>query len=190
MAKIADSLTRIPSEGAAQVLWLALEQTAKASGCPLIGDARAKALALLMAHSDHETRHWSRMHCWNFGNLKAGSRYRGDYCEFVTHEGPEGPGRIRLEPPDPACRFRAYHTARAGAVGFVEYLGLDTDNDGHNTYAVAWTALLHADGTAYVTELERLRYFTDDRARYTRSLDLLARAYLPVAVKAISPTVA
>lgn len=133
-------------------------------------DLDAATLALMVAQSALESGNWRSMHCFNFGNIKASSRYRGLYCQFRCNEVING----KLEwfdPPHPQCNFRAYETAEDGARDYMRFLAVDTNGDGVNRYAEVWRTLVEADGDdadvfSFVRELKRAGYFTASERLY------------------------
>lgn len=120
-------------------------------------------LAVFAAQSALETGRWQKIHCQNFGNIKAGENYEGFYCLFRCNEVING--KIEwFEPPHPQCRFRAYPTPAAGAE---DYLRLLRERQ---RFAPAWRAALRGDPEAFCDELKRGGYFTADLAPYKRAV--------------------
>lgn len=126
----------------------------------------AESLALLVSHSALETGNWKSIHCFNWGNVKASSRYRGLYCQFRCNERING--KIEwFDPPHPQTHFRAFKSAAEGAEDFISFLAVDTTphNNRPNRYAEAWDALVDADGDDadvydFCYELAEAGYYT------------------------------
>jgi len=74
-------------------------------------------LALLMAQSALETGNWQQIQNNNFGNLKTGSSWEGDWTTF-----PCGESGTSYPAGDPHCFFRSYPTPGAGAADYVRLL--------------------------------------------------------------------
>lgn len=177
---VPNQLTHLSAAEAGLALWQALQHVLIANGDVLNPACRVPALALLMAHSAHETGRWRACHNNNLGNLKAG-RSTHKRCEFRASERrPDGSTYERL------YRWRAYDTPVEGALDMVRFIGADTDGDGINRYTDAWDELLSGSARMYALALSDAGYYTDDRETYAASLRSLQHDYVPVAREIIS----
>lgn len=135
-------------------------------------------LAVLLAQSALETGRWKFLRRCNFGNKKASLSYTGLHQYYP-------PGAVNelidddlvwFDPPHPQTRFRAYATARDGAIAYVRFLGIDT-NGGGNRYQRAWDAAVSGDAEAFARQLSRLGYCTANTEPYVRGVVALAAEY-------------
>jgi hypothetical protein len=128
-------------------------------------------LALLVAHSALETGRWKSIHCYNFGNVKAGPDYEGYYCQFRCNEVLNGK-TVWFDPPHAQCSFRAFGTITEGAADHLEFLAR------RPRYAKAWQVMLAGDPARFVDELKAAHYFTADAEPYKRAVTSLWREYM------------
>lgn len=159
----------------------------------------AGAIALLLAQWALETGHGQAMWNWNFGNVKAGSSWGGDWCFFpcneiltaaaaqasvararprtdragadaaITSTRADGTAVVWFYPSNPGCRFRAFKTPEAGAAAWLRLLQ-------NGRYAEAWRHVTDPDPAAYVRALKVAGYFTADEAAYRKVVvDLYGR---------------
>jgi hypothetical protein len=166
---VENKLTPLEPRQAAESLWRALSTVCRENGDDL-GATPERALEVIVAHTAHETGRWQKMHCFNFGNIKAGPRYKGVKCSFRAWEILLG---RRVEH---VYHWRAYADADAGALGYLRYIGTDTDGGG-NRYELAWEAALAGDPRKFALELKLAGYYTDDSERYALSLAGLALGF-------------
>lgn len=138
---------------------------------------------LWCGHVAVETGWMAECWCWNLGNVKSAG---GDepWCERPCGENvtlerarqlvAESPTLVRIEreyekdgvqkaairlvPPHPWCRFRAYASLAAAVDEHLVFL--------RSRYAAAWGALLAADVDGYVEALKRGHYFTAELDGY------------------------
>lgn len=159
---VPDLLTPLTPAEAATCFWRAWRRVVG-------GEPPRRQLALLLAQSCLETGWWRSVHRFNFGNVKVGSSWEGDYCQFRCNE--VIGGRLEwFDPPHPQTSFRAHATADEGAA---EHLAFLSRRPG---YAAAWAALLSGDAAAYVRALKAAGYFTASLALYERAvLSLVSR---------------
>jgi hypothetical protein len=121
-----------------------------------------KLLSVLTAQWSHETGRGAAMLNYNFGGLK-GTSPSGLYAAYKTHEGSGETSHVVTD------RFRAYRTAAEGAADYVRFL--------RERFPTAIDAAQTGDANAFVHELKRSGYFTDNEQSYARSVsDLALRA--------------
>ena len=128
-------------------------------------------LVVLVAQSALETGRWKSIHCWNFGNVKAGPDYEWLYCQFRCNEVIDGKLQW-FDPPHPQCNFRAFTSIDAGAVDHIRFLS------GRKRYAAAWAAAKQGDPAAFVHALKVAGYFTADEVPYLKAVTSLFREYM------------
>lgn len=128
-------------------------------------------LAVLVAQSALETGRWRSIHCWNFGNVKAGPDYEWLYCQFRCNEVINGHVEW-FDPPHPQCNFRAFTSIDTGALAHLRFLS------GLKRYAGAWKAAEQGDPAAFVHALKLAGYFTADETPYRRSVVSLFNEYM------------
>jgi len=127
-------------------------------------------LALLVAQSALETGRWKAIHCFNFGNVKAGSTYSGLYCQFRCNEVIKG--KIEwFDPPHPQCNFRAFESAESGAIDHIRFLSQS------KLYAYAWQVAQTGMPLAFVDALKHAGYFTADETPYAKAVASLWKEY-------------
>jgi len=143
------------------------------------------ALSLALAKTALETGRWQYIHCYNWGNIKAGSAYVGQYTSFACNEvlggkvvwfSPAGRldgkgGRVVAEasPVPPGhyqTRFRAYANQYDGAYEYVDFVA-------SGRYVDAWRELLAGDADGYVNALHARGYFTADPTIYGKGVKSL-----------------
>lgn len=171
------------------------EEAAKASEAALYGLLNAKpsrdAVALMLAKTALETGRWKKIHCFNWGNIKASQKWVGMYTCILLNEvlngkvvwfKPEGqlaggPGTDLVgnryamppaaEPTDgyghPQTRMRAYANKYDGSYDYVDFIS-------QGRYAGAFKVMLEGDATRWVHALKQLGYFTADEATYARGV--------------------
>lgn len=153
-----------------------------------------QALALACAKSALETGRWKSIWNFNFGNVKAGDKYVGNYCCFelneVLHEdgkdvvvwfSPRGRldgkgGKVVAEPFEdppghPQTRMRAHANQFDGAFAYADFVA-------GGRYAAAWQRLLVGDAVGYVHALKLAGYFTAPEADYTKGVVSLQKEFL------------
>jgi hypothetical protein len=186
---VPDRRTRLTIDQVIPAFRDAYNEVIRQSGVSAGATLDAPTLALMIAQSSLECGAWKSIHCFNFGNIKASSYYRGLYCRFRCNEVING--KIEwFDPPHPQTNFRAYETAEAGALDYMRFLAVDTNGDGYNRYAKVWRAIVEADGDdadvfTFVRELKRAGYFTASESLYydggngSGGVLALYRQYLP-----------
>ena len=155
------------------------------------------AVDLLLAQWALETGRGRACYSWNLGNVKSTPAWQGDHCERYCNEllteqqardahsratltpdgtldvilgGVVGGKRIvNFYPPNPASRFRAFHTLEEGAL---DYLSILADR-----FASAWRYLEAGDAAGFAAALHRARYYTADPKAYAAGLVSLQREY-------------
>jgi hypothetical protein len=180
-----DLLTPLPFEQAAAAMKPALKDQ-------LGHDPTPETEALALAKTALETARWQSIHRSNWGNVKAGTGYVGQYTAFACNEVLNGQvvwfspyGRLdkkggvviaeaySAEPWHPQTRFRAYANEYDGAYEYVDFIAT-------GRYKVAWARLLSGDVTGFVHELKLAGYFTADESLYLKGVtglytEMLAR---------------
>ena len=148
--------------------------------------------ALALAKTALETGRWKKIHCFNWGNIKAGTSFQGMFtCFACGEELPEGscwfepdgtiknltkrtvtkPVSFDVPPGHPQTRFRAYANRFDGAFEYVEFVK-------SGRYAQAWQALLAGDAVGYVHQLKLKGYFTAAEAPYTAAVVSMQKEFL------------
>jgi len=161
-------------------------------------------LALALAKTALETGRWQKIHCNNWGNIKAGEKYEGMFTCFACDEIIPGRGRVWFEPDGrevmgnlvrtpipytvppghPQTRFRVYANRYDGAYQYVDFVA-------SGRYRDAWAELLEGDPVGYVHALKLKGYFTADETKYRTAVvslhnEMLGRLDgIPVAEPAI-----
>lgn len=151
-------------------------------------DHPIEVAALACAKSALETGRWKAIHRWNFGNIKAGPDYVGQFTSFWCDEilggrrvafypdGEEGKrGTWTVPPGHPQTRFRAYAGPTDGALSYRYFV--------EKNYPRAFAALLTGDPIRFVHELKAAHYFTADEAPYAKAVASLHREFLAVLAK-------
>jgi hypothetical protein len=143
-----------------------------------------ESILVLMAQSALETGRWKACHNWNLGNVKS---YAGDgrcFTLFACTEVIAG-HVVHFTPPDPACRFRAFHTLDEGAIDYLGFL------HGLKRYQAAWAELIAGDAAGFVHQLKAGGYFTADEGQYAHNVVSLFHEYakLPFQVAADEPVI-
>jgi hypothetical protein len=149
-------------------------------------------LALALAKTALETGRWTKIHRYNFGNVKAGETYSGQYTCFACGENladgehwfePDGmdrnkrtgvvtgQGTLAVPPGHPQTRFRAYANEFDGAGAYVSFVA-------GGRYAQAWLRLLAGDAAGYVHALKLAGYFTAPEEPYRAGVVSLQREFL------------
>lgn len=114
-----------------------------------------RGLAILLAHWALETGRGEYMMNNNFAGLK-GTAPSGGAVELWTREHSAGQAKVTRE------RFRAYVSAQAGADDYVRLL--------RQRYPDAFQAVRDGDVVAFVRELKRKDYFTEDSVSYEAAM--------------------
>lgn len=150
--------------------------------------------ALALAKTALETGRWQHIWNYNFGNIKAGTKYEGFYTciklnEVLKRNGksvvvwfaPEGELASKngpligkaLEVPEghPQTRMRSHVTGADGASEYVEFVS-------SGRYKDAWEELLAGDPNRYVDALHRAGYFTADPVPYAKAVSSLFGEFL------------
>jgi hypothetical protein len=182
---VEDKLTPMPFEVARQALRAGLREP------PAFLEPRREVLALCLAKSALETGRWQKIHNSNFGNIKAGESYSGNYTCILLNEVIDGRVRwfaphgevIRLQggsftntsdkrhpipPGHPQTRMRAYAGPTDGAGQYVDFL---------RARPKMWNALLTGDPHQFVRALKAGGYFTADEAPYARAVASLFKEF-------------
>ena len=131
---------------------------------------RTIRLAVLVAQSALETGRWRSVHCWNFGNVKAGPDYEWLYTQFRCNEVINGKA-VWFDPPHPQCNFRAFTSIDSGALDHIRFLSSS------KRYASAWEAARKGDPAEFVHALKASGYFTADEGPYLKAVVALFNEY-------------
>lgn len=131
-------------------------------------DPSQPTTAVLTAQSALETGRWASMHCWNFGNVKAGPLYEGSYCQFRCNEVLNGVVQW-FDPPNPQCNFRAFGSLEVGVLKWLQAL--------KEHFPFAYEAAKTGMPLAFVHALKLGHYFTADEAPYANAVARLWKEY-------------
>ena len=156
-------------------------------------DPTDQVLALALAKTALETGRWTQLWIDNFGNIKCGPDYVGNFTAITLNEvlngklvwfAPEGqltaaPSKggvlvgTPLPVPDghPQTRMRAYANEFDGAISYLDFVA-------GGRYAQAWQRLLAGDAAGYVHALKLAHYFTADEGPYTRGVVSMQSEFL------------
>lgn len=149
-----------------------------------LGNVRDQSvLALALAKTALETGRWAKIHCYNWGNAKAGDKYEGMYTCFWCDEilngkrvvfYPDGEagrrGTWTVPPGHPQTRFRAYANRFDGAYEYVKLV--------EKRFPASWQAMFTGHAPSFVHALKMERYFTADEATYARGVSSLQREFV------------
>lgn len=120
------------------------------------------SLLVLAAQFAFETGGGKACHCFNLGNVKCPpSDTVHDYTLFRCSE-IIGGKEIFFDPPNPACRFRAFQTLEQGAADYYAEM--------RHQFASAWSAVVAGDPDAFAAKLKAAHYYTADEAVYAAGL--------------------
>lgn len=168
------------------------EEADEAMTAALPKGSRVEVRALALAKTALETGRWKKIHCSNWGNVKAGDTYSGMFTSFACGEElaqgscwfePDGtiknltkgtvtkPQAFDVPPGHPMTRFRAYANRFDGAFEYVDFVQ-------NGRYAQAWLALLAGDAVGYVHQLKLKGYFTAAEAPYADGVVALQREFV------------
>lgn len=172
-------LTLLPDKLTPLSLEEAIEAFADGWSVALGWDPKARQLAVLVAHTVLECGDgFKSLHHYNFGNEKASPGYQGYYCMYRCNE-VIGGKVYWFDPPHPQTWFRAFMSARDGAVEHVKFLAVDTSGDGHNRYQAAWNMVLSGDADGFVKALKSAGYFTGNVDAYSKAVSSIANKIGP-----------
>ncbi len=176
-------LTPMPFEAAAEAMRAALRDA--------LGGAEPSrsCLALGLAKCALETGRFRSIYNNNWGNIKAGEKYAGNYCCFELNEVLEGKvvwfsprgrldrkgGRVIAEPWEdppghPQTRMRAHANRFDGAFRYVDFML--TPN-----FRPAFERMKAGDSVGMVRLMKQARYFTADETKYANSVGSIHREY-------------
>lgn len=160
-------------------------------------DPTRECLALALAKCALETGRWRAIHQHNWGNIKAGEQYVGQYCCFELNEvlrengadrvvwfGPRGRlsgkgGVVVAEPFDdppghPQTRMRANINRYDGAIRYVDFMLRGAGG----RFAQAFNFMRAGNAEAMVHEMKLRRYFTADEAAYARGVVSIQKEFV------------
>jgi hypothetical protein len=115
----------------------------------------ATELKMLLAQSALETKDWTRMWNWSFGNIQVGSS--GAKWFYLKHD----------DPSEDLNRYRAFNSPEEGAAYYVNFL--------HRRFPEAWAFISTGDTAAFSKALRVKTYFTGDPIQYARGMDAKMR---------------
>jgi hypothetical protein len=159
-----------------------------------IGSAPTReCLALALAKSALETARWRSIWNWNYGNVKAGTTYVGQYCCFELNEvldgkvvwfGPKGRlsgkgGTVVAEacddPPGHAqTRMRAYANRFDGAFSYVDFMVRGAGG----RFAGAFNFMKVGNAAGMCHEMKLKRYYTADEGQYTAGVVSIQKEFI------------
>jgi hypothetical protein len=151
-------------------------------------------LALALAKTALETGRWTKIHKFNWGNVKCSATYVGMYTCFGCDEiikgkriwfdpdtayDPKDPlglpnakfPKPAVPPGNPQTRFRAFANMYDGVDQYVTFIH-------GGRYKAAWAALLTGDAHAYIHALKVAGYFTADESVYYNSVASIYNEFL------------
>lgn len=101
--------------------------------------------------------------CYNFGNIKSiatdGLYWTNFRCNEII-----GGKNVFFDPPNDACKFRAFQTAADGAVDYIKFLSQ------RKSYANAWAQVIAGNPSEYAHQLKISRYYTAAEKIYTNGV--------------------
>ncbi len=156
-----------------------------------------ECLALALAKCALETGRWRAIHQHNFGNIKAGESYVGQYCTFELNEvlrengkdvvvwfGPRGRlsgkgGKVVAEgcedpPGHPQTRMRAHANVYDGAYAYVDFMV----RGAKGRFLQAFNFMRVGNVQGMVEEMKRRGYFTADLGAYLSAVASINREFL------------
>jgi hypothetical protein len=151
---------------------------------------KTETLALALAKTALETGRWQQIWNDNWGNIKAGPDYVGQFTCITLNEvlaagvvwfAPEGQlnrkggevigTRYSVPPGHPQTRMRAYANAYDGAHSYVDFVA-------GGRYRDAWQQLLAGNAYDYVMALHQKGYFTADPLVYVKAVKSLHQEFI------------
>jgi hypothetical protein len=151
---------------------------------------RVEVLALALAKTALETGRWKQIWNDNWGNVKSGPNYVGQFTCITLNEvlpagvvwfapagqlnrkGGEVIGqRYDVPPGHPQTRMRAYANAYDGAHSYVDFVA-------GGRYRDAWQQLLAGNAYDYVMALHQKSYFTADPLVYVKGVKSLHQEFI------------
>lgn len=182
-----DKVTPLPFEQAAQAMRASLRNE-------IGGVAPSTAmLGLALAKCALETGRWRSIHCFNWGNIKAGEKYAGMYCCFELNEvlgdkvvwfSPLGRldkkgGKVVAEaiadpPGHPQTRMRAHENVFTGADAYVDFMVRGSSG----RFKPAFEKMRTGDAVGMVHLMKVAGYFTAPEADYARGVLSMQREFM------------
>src|SRR6266581_3138880 len=101
--------------------------------------------------------------CYNFGNIKSSPNDGLYWTNFRCNEIISGK-EIWFNPPEDACKFRAFKTANDGAVNYLKFLS------GRKSYANAWSQVIAGNPSEYSHQLKLNYYYSASEILYTNGV--------------------
>jgi hypothetical protein len=159
-------------------------------------DPTRECLALALAKCALETGRWRSIWNWNYGNVKAGPSYVGQYCCFELNEvlvengvrrvvwfGPRGRlsgkgGKVVAEPFEdppghPQTRMRANINRYDGAIRYVDFMLRGAGG----RFAQAFNFMKVGNAAGMCHEMKLRGYYTADEGEYTRGVVSLQKEF-------------
>jgi hypothetical protein len=130
------------------------------------GQPSKTQVAILLAHSAHETGNWKFMYNYNVGNVTTDGKGKFDYQDELETDEQVSPGvwkKMRL-------KFISFPTLKDGVVDYMKRLS-------GGRYAVAWKNVLDPDPINFSKTLKKQKYYTANEAPYTKDLTQLYYQY-------------
>lgn len=156
-------------------------------------DPTRECLALALAKCALETGRWRSIHQHNWGNIKAGATYVGQYCTFELNEvldgkvvwfGPKGRlsgrgGVVVAEPFDdppghPQTRMRANVNRYDGAIRYVDFMLRGAGG----RFAGAYNFMLAGNAAGMCHEMKLRGYYTAPESDYSRGVVSLQKEFV------------
>ena len=109
--------------------------------------------------------------CYNFGNIKSSPTDGLCWTNFRCNE-IIGGKEIWFDPPNDACKFRAFKTPTEGAVDYLKFLSQ------RKNYANAWTQVMAGNPAEYAHQLKLAHYYTADESLYTKGVVSLFNRFI------------
>lgn len=128
------------------------------------------SLAILFAQWALETGRGASCYNYNFGNIKTGKSHTGYHQYYRCSEIINGK-EIFFDPPHIQCKFRAYKTATAGAIDYINLIAK------RKRYVAAFEALKEGNVTKYVKALKVGGYFTASLSHYMRIMNSITKEF-------------
>lgn len=195
-----DLLTVLSFEDAKKALEASLHATLNAT-------PSREAVALMLAKTALETGRWRKIHCFNFGNIKAGQKWSGMYTCILLNEvlggkvvwfAPEGqlaagpgssiigthyptpkPGTPQtLWPFEPEQGYGHPQTRMRAYANKYDGAYDYVDFVSGGRYAPAFPFLLAGDEARWVHAIKQLGYFTADEGLYLKGVASLKHEFL------------
>lgn len=154
--------------------------------------ARREVVGLVLAKCALEVGRFQKIWNNNFGNIKPGASWSGNFTCILLNEvidgrirwfAPDGEvirlqggsftpiagERVQVPPGHPQTRMRHYANRYDGAHGYVDFM---------RGKAAMWNALQQGEPVGFVAAMKRGGYFTADEAPYAKAVSSLFREFM------------